>query len=404
MTLEGIRRMKRDLQEDAKKSAQKDPLTGEAIDLGEFNKTLPDIFQNEEDQAQFISYLSSKDTSRDKKYSKGAVDAYVDGREWTDQQEEFLKKHVEGFNLRRAEMSRLHDTFNVEYVRNIADTDKKIGFIVQKIGLEKTYALLVAQLHKVSLEDDKRFSKIVKSMIDEKGISSGKDVEAANAKVQAALQRFGMEDGELKGYVKKSIEMTGGAFDTGELNVLQKVAKERMGTLMTIYDVMRSGAISQGRAKELLSGVSAQRDLLEKSNVHLADIGKALHATITPEQRQEIRRVMIEGGDLQEVPETQIHTIADYKSVRERFSDKARRDRFLSALQTEARRLRRRPKDGHPDSFTPAQKDAFLDSFSASEEALQNDTKGRGIWATLLALIFKSKADIRTKAESSWPR
>lgn len=393
MGLEGIRRVQRNIESADAKAANKDPLTGEQMELGEHDRSPSDVFQDPEEHKKFVSFLNGKDARR----AKAIIEAHADGREWTDAQNTFLDKSLGEYNLRRAEMSRLREAFSLEYIRNIADTDKKIGFIVKKIGLERAHNLLAGQFENLGYENDKEFKKIVKSMIDERAVSESTRAREANTKVEAALKRIGLSEAELGTMVKKSMSMTSG-FDAGEQAELTRVAKEKMGTLMTLADVISGSAISHRRTRGMIAGFQEQRDLLRQSNIHLADIGKALYATITPEQRLEMQRVVVEGGEMKELPETNVNTIPEYKEARDAHTQAEREKRFKDHMKAELKKLKK-----GPGAASPAEKDKIKDDFVENEFGAQEKRKGRGIFAALLALIFKTKADLRSEVDTIWP-
>lgn len=389
-----LRKVRRSIEEKAEKAAVKDPLSGEQMELGAYAKSQEDIWQDSEEQARFLQFLGAKDSRK----AKPIIDALTSGRLLTENQQSYVNESVTGFNTRRAEMGRLEQIFTPDYVRDIADTDKSVGLMVKQIGLERAHELLRGQLEKLSLEDAKAYSKLVKSMSDERTLSEGGWTTYVNNKVTHTLGRIGIAQEDMGGYVASSLNMTTG-FDRAARTHLESAARENMNIFMKIADSIGAKKISRGRAESFIDSFEKQRDLLQKSNLHLADIAKVLKASITPEMRLEMQRVMIEGGEMKGVPETNVNTIQELRAAREEFEEGAVKKRFGEALKAESKRLKKRSLS----AYSPAEKSAFIDSFTDSEVSLQKKKVGRGIFTALLNLFLKSKPDIKTHAASLWP-
>ncbi|TSC63197.1 MAG: hypothetical protein Athens041674_304 [Parcubacteria group bacterium Athens0416_74] len=389
-----LRKVRRSIEEKAEKAAIKDPLTGEQMELGEHAKSQEDIWQDPEEQAKFLQFLGAKDSRK----AKPVIDALENKRLLTESQQTYIDESVRGYNTRRAEMGRLEQIFTPDYVRDIAETDKSVGLMVKQIGLERAHELLRGQLEKLSLDDAKSYSKLVKSMSEERTLSEGGWARSVDAKVSTALEKTGIPESELGRYVTKSINLSSG-FDSGEKTMIERTARESMNTLMKVADIVSGSAISHRRARTLIESFQHQRDVLQQSNLHLADIAKVLKASITPEIRQEMQRVMMEGGEMKGMPETNVNTIQELRAAREEFEEGAVKKRFGEALKAESKRLKKKSLS----AYSPAEKSAFIDSFVDTEVTLQKKKIGRGIFTALLNIFLKSKPDIKTHAASLWP-
>lgn len=393
MGMESAKRLQRTLEEKAAKSSHIDPLSGEHMDIGAHERTASEIWQDEKEQPLFADFLKEKSTAR----AKSLLGNLVEKKALTPAQEDFLEESRKEFNTRRAETERLRTSFTVEHVRDIASTNKTISQMIGKIGAEAARDLLMDQVEKLAFSDEAKFKKITESMKQAHAIEHGARANSIDARVNAALTRMGITEKSYAGAVESSMGLAAGVTYQTEAQ-LRLLAKRHMGTLMTIADIFSLNAVSDSRAQQAIRAFEVQRDLLRSRNVHLADIATVLKATITPEMRLAMQKVMIEGGSMDKVPDTNVDTIAQMRSAKEDLSDDARKKRFADALRAESKKLKKAPR-----SFLPAEKDTFLDRFANSEDELQNKKKGRGVFATLLALIFKSKADIRTHAETLWP-
>ncbi|MHB1086948.1 MAG: hypothetical protein ACYCZ0_04345 [Minisyncoccota bacterium] len=389
-----LRKVRRSIEEKAEKAAIKDPLTGEQMELGEHAKSQEDIWQDPEEQAKFLQFFGAKDSRK----AKPIIDALENKRLLTESQQTYVDESVRGYNTRRAEMGRLEQIFTPDYVRDIADTDKSVGLMVKQIGLERAHELLRGQLEKLSLDDAKSYSKLVKSMSEERTLSEGGWTAYVNNKVSHTLERIGIAQEDMGGYVASSLNMTTG-FDRAARTRLESAARENMNIFMKIADSIGAKKISRGRAESFIDSFEKQRDLLQKSNLHLADIAKVLKASITPEMRKEMQRVMLEGGEMKGVPETNVNTIQELRAAREEFEEGAVKKRFGEALKAESKRLKKKSLS----AYSPAEKSAFIDSFVDTEVTLQKKKIGRGIFTALLGIFLKSKPDIKTHAASLWP-
>lgn len=389
-----LRKVRRSIEEKAEKAAVKDPLSGEQMELGEHAKSQEDIWQDPEEQAKFLQFLGAKDSRK----AKPIIDALENKRLLTESQQTYVDESVKGYNIRSAEMGRLEQIFTPDYVRDIADTDKSVGLMVKQIGLERAHDFLKSRLDTLSREDAKAYSKLVKSMSEERTLSEGGWARSVNTKVSAALEKTGIPESELARYVTKSLGLSSG-FDSGEKSMIERTARESMNIMMRVADIVSGSAISHRRARTLVESFQHQRDLLQKSNLHLADIAKVLKASITPEMRLEMQRVMIEGGKMKDMPETNVNTIQDLRAAREEFEEGAVKKRFGEALKAESKRLKKKSLS----AYSPAEKSAFIDSFVDSEVTLQKKKVGKGIFTALLNLFLKSKPDIKTHAASLWP-
>lgn len=389
-----LRKVRRSIEEKAEKAAIKDPLSGEQMELGEYAKSQEDIWQDPEEQAKFLQFLGAKDSRK----AKPIIDALENKRLLTESQQTYVDESVKGYNIRSAEMGRLEQIFTPDYVRDIADTDKSVGLMVKQIGLERAHDFLKSRLDTLSREDAKAYSKLVKSMSEERTLSEGGWTTYVNNKVTHTLERIGIAQEDMGGYVASSLNMTAG-FDSAARTRLESAARENMNIFMKITDSIGAKKISRGRAESFIDSFEKQRDLLQKSNLHLADIAKVLKASITPEMRQEMQRVMMEGGEMRGMPETNVNTIQDLRAAREEFEEGAVKKRFGEALKAESKRLKKKSLS----AYSPAEKSAFIDSFVDSEVTLQKKKVGKGIFTALLNLFLKSKPDIKTHAASLWP-
>lgn len=394
MALEGIRKARRDIETETAKAAVKDPLSGEQMELGAHAKSQAEIWQDPEEQARFIQFLGTKD----KRKVKPIIEALSSKKLLTESQQEFVDETVTGYNIRTAERSRLESILTPEYVRNIADADKSIALMVKQIGLDQVHTLLRGQLEKLSLENEKEYKKLVASMAQERALSESGWAQTVDAKVTYALQRIGIPEDQLGRYVAKSMNLAGG-FDSGEKSALELAAQENMNPLMTIADIVSRSAISHRRARTLIESFQHQRTLLHDSNIHLSDIAKALNASITPEQRLEMQRVVLEGGEMKDAQETNVNTIQDYKSVKEEHSEKARDKRLedLILKKMKARKL------NDPSKLTDPDKLDIRKEFADGEEGLQKKHVGRTFFSALLSVLFPKRADLDAEALKKLP-
>lgn len=391
---ESFRRNRRETIEKEQRESIKDPLTGETMDIGEYDKTLPQVLQDAEGQRRFFSFLGGKDAVK----AAAIADAYAKGSSWTPAQETFVSDSLREFNRRRAELGRVEQTFTPEYLRNIADASPQISAIVNMVGIDSAHEVLLKKFENIGYEHPAAFSRMLNAMISAKNIATGDLARGADHRASEALRKIGTDESEIGSLTIKSMGMTAG-FDASEKVAIQKEARKHMGVLMKVADVVSGSRFSHNRAKAFIGAFEDQRKLFSDSNIQLADIGRSLNATVTPELRLEMRRMAVEGGAMKELPETNINTMQEMKSAHEDLSDAARKKRLTTAVEKESRRLGKKL----PSTWSPAERDNFLESYASSEMNLQSTKKGSGIFATLLSVLFKNKADIKTRAASLLP-
>lgn len=386
-----LKQLRREAAEKAQRESVRDPLTGEVMEIGEFKKTLPEVMQNKEDQGRFFQFLGAQSEST----AKEVIEAFAAEKELTPSQHNFVMKSLDGYNLRRAEMEKLKTTFDSTYVESIAEGNADIRRMIDQIGSDKAHSLLLRKLENLSVEKPKEFAAIVQAMRSDKDLVEGPLVRGANHRFAENLKRVGIDEGELLTHAKDSMHGTNASFSTTDLQAVEKQAREKMGIFMSLADTITRGGISHRRAKALMGAFAEQRDISRDIDTNLANIGKHLFASVTPEEKQQMRKVMFEGGFVEERPKTNVNTFTEYKPLHEQFSDEEREKRHRTYLKSELKKLKKKP-----EAVTQQDVDRINDSWVSGEIAEQAKYKPRGIFSALLALVFKSSDTLKKEAYS----
>lgn len=390
---ERLRAVRRENKEAERRNVYEDPVTGEKIAPEEHDRSLQEVIQSHDLQLDFFNFLGSVDKRR----AAALIESYSAGREWTDSQLKFLESNLTRFNARDAELERLNSVLSIEYVHSLAEVNGNISLIVAQIGAEKAQELLAKQLRKLGFSDPKGYAKVVEGMRKEREVSESPHLNHVNVRVRHYLERVGVPEERLGKYVKKSIDMRKD-FDSGEKRALEEEAKKNMGILMKLANFVSRGKISSARAENFIHAFKKQREYLHESDDFLSITANALNATITKEQRAEMRRILVDGGEIKDVPEANVNALQDVKSVCEQADGRLR-----TAIEKEARRLNKLPS-----AFTSQERDAVLDTFSQDEELVQKDNVGSGIFSAILKMLFGSRASIKNYAKKQtkkrlWP-
>lgn len=363
--------------------------------LGEFDRTEKEIHQDPRDRELFAQFLGAKDMKK----AKGVVDSLATDKPLTDTQNAFLDESRKAFNLRRAETARIKEMFSDEYLHDVARTDPRIARVIGVVGVEKAREIFMNQLEELAVTNDKDFKKLASSMGHAHTIENSNRAKKIDEQVAKALERMGITEETYFKAVGPSLNTPGGA-SYATVSELNRLAKENMGNLMSIVDIVSGNKISSRRAKAAVGAFEIQKDLLTKRDAQLKELGKTLAATITPELRVAMQRMMLHGEEMENVSKTNVNSIPDYIQVREtaekKHSSAERQKRF-------AHQITKKRAGRAITSLSATEKNELREQYVEEEERLQGAHKGKGIFAALVALLFTSKKDLQAEALKQLP-
>ena len=353
------------------------PVSGEAIELGDYDRTLADILGDKKEQELFINrYLY--DANPDE--AKEIADSLASGTLLSPEQTKLLEKVRETYNLRCAQIEKVQDGMTPEELIRIGGMDPRIKEVIGKIGAEKAAEVLGAQFQELALSDGKAFNRMVKSLQTIHQVETGPKAKALDLEITQTLESYGISEDAY-------FEATKDGITTKTKEHLDGLVAKQFGFFRTSVDWITGGGLSHRGGREMYMQLQDQEKLLAECDMHRKAIGKVLRGTLSPDVNLAMQKYMLEGGSIKEhTPKDTVQTIGDYKKVREEVLSQVHTipSRWEKYKIEEKKRLNNiRDWSQQPVAF-----EAMKDRFAQKEIQERQKHKSRGTLGALLAILF----------------
>ncbi len=349
------------------------PVTGEKMGLGEHDRTLRDVFSNEQESGLFLdSHFSAfalvngkteneKNTLAEKILKKEVLDS---------DEQKFLDDALKDYNQKRARYERVKEFLTPDEVKHIAANDPRIGQIVRQVGLDKAADFLRRDLESTVFEHTDTFNNIAAAMKATREIRMSKGAKKLEERMQAALSRADISGNKFEDIMAIA--------DETERNKKLKTAVREQLNLITSW---KTG----GRMKELQRIFANQNDLLLGCDKESNKIAGFLHGTLSDSTKESVIRYALGGTDAG--PEAKLGA-NDYREAKEKLTDQALEKRFREYKAAEEKKLR---GTNVGRQITADETSGIIDRFATQEYALQQKyNKPRGLIAVLIGAILNS--------------
>ncbi len=386
MGMENMYRMRaahKEMQEEEKTAH---PVTEEAMELGEYDRTLAEILGDRDEQDKFLNkFLWAKDPDK----AKDIVDSLAENTVLSPEQDKFLEQARVEFNLRSAEIEQVQEMLPAELV-HLKDIDPRIAQVIGKVGPDEAAEVLGAEFADLALSDPKVFKKMVGQMRHLREIRTSKEAAQREEDLTHMLAEFGIKEEDYWNATRSSAGMTSGV--TGETrDQLGKLVFDNYGWFKKTLDVISSGHFSANATRDLVANFEDQQRLLAECDKHMKVVGKVLQGTLTPEVRLMFQKAMTEGGLVKDKKvENNVKTIQDYRQVKNAFEPADMQKRWEEYKRAELKR-----RNITDITKQPVAAENIKNSFAQKELDQQKGFRAGGILAALIALLFGTKDDIK---------
>lgn len=396
--MESIDKMRSRHRQTEQEKTIRHPLKDEAMELGEHEKTLAEIFADPHEHDIFVNeYLPTIETTKIK--AKDIAESLLNGVALTPAQDTFLEKARMSYNFLRASSERMKESItDPVMLERIADADPRVREIIGKIGAENAGTLLSSKLDTLAASEPKVFKKMIENARSAQKLRESDRAAGIEKDLLDTLARFKIPEEKYFDAVEPSMGAASGRIDIATRTELERLAHEQLGLFGKSMDFITNGSVSYWRGKEMEGVFDRQRALLKEYDKHIAVIGKTLRGTINPDMNLAMQKFMLEGGNLAVKDTRNVITLKDYKTIAEEHTPDARKKRLKAYAVAEAKRMSKKFAD-----LSPTERGDIKDRFVNQEEALQKSKKGSGLIGALLTLLFPSKATLKSEADTIWP-
>jgi len=362
----------------------KHPVSGDAMELGEYDRSLADILHDKEEQDLFINrYLYDSNPDEAKEIAESLADGII----LTPKQTKLLEDVREKYNLRCAQIEKIQEGMTPEELIRVGDLDPRIKEVIGKVGAEKATELLSTQFQELALTDSKAFNRITKSLQALHGINTGPAAARLDHDISESLNDLHISE---DAYTEATRE--GNSSKTQEN--LQKIVAEQFGFFRKSVDFVTGGGLSHRGARELNMQFQEQQKLLAECDKHRTAIGKVLRGTLNHDVNLAMQKYMLEGGEIKDhQPKETIETLADYKKMKDHVQGMSSR---WEKYKTDEKKRLNNVKDW---SQQTAAFEDMKERFANNEMQDQRKQKARGTLAALLALLFNCRTKDTIKDE-----
>ncbi len=361
------------------------PVTDEEMKLGEHDRTLTDILDNDRTQDLFLNKFCYE---QDSAMAKDIVESLASDTVLTAKQTTFLEKMREDFNMRTAEVEKLQEILP-NMIGRIAENDPRIKEVVGKIGPEKAAELLGAEFILLAMSNTKQFRKTVKELRDLHDLETNPLTAHLERSVQESLRKYGISE-------EQYWEATQGGQNAATKDSLDTLAREQMGFFSKAIDsatgYVTGRSISNRRGAEMYQNYVDQSNVIEAADKHMKALGRILQGTLNKDVNLAIQRAMLTNTEVDENrSKDNLTTITQYNAIKEEVA--TIQPRWEKFRDSEAQRLSIKNL-----SSQPAALESMKDRFAAQEFQKQNEYRPSGVFIALLAFLFgtRSKDDIKS--------
>ncbi len=362
----------------ARKETLKHPVTGEDVELGEHDRSLAEILQDKQEQERFLNkYVFERKPVE----AQEIADALAGGTPLDPKQMKLLEAMRESYNLDRKRIELVSELLTGDELRRIASLDPRMKEVVGQVGPEAAAELMRAQLQDFALSDRRSFDRIVRAHKAMHDIGASKEAKNLDRELGALLAKYQIPE-------QKFFEATrSGAGAPETLENLRKLAAEEYGWFRKSVDFVSGNALSHRRGRRLVMNLQEQDALMRQCDTHRAVIGRFLRATLTPDVRMAIQKHLLEGGSLmkgvEQADTDTVKSVQDYRRIKEEANTLTARYAAYEKEECKRRKITDISKQ-------PALRDTLKDEFAKREVEARKKYKGRGVFGTLLLLLFGS--------------
>lgn len=356
-----------------KRESIKEPVTDEGIGLGAQDLSLADIFVNKREHDLFVNYFLP---SLDEEQAREFVEASVDKKALTEEQEIFLENARADYNRLRTQAEHIKKHLTLDDVGEMAERNENIRIIAGKIGKEQAAKFLTDHMEELAVKDTQNFEQIAGFLKTVHTMRNSREADMLDKRIENTLKKYGVTDEEYN----KAI--TAGAPKEIKRYLQNTVQEQLKGWRATL-----GFFVKRYRVGKLYASIEAQENYIEEINTHLVAVAQVLRDTLNPNTLLELQNAVLEGKKVVEKSETDAFTIEDFQSARAKMVPGEIKGRFLSALEQET--VKKHGKDKKWNDLNPAEKkeinnSAFKANFLDKEILSVKNDSGKRFLRTLL--------------------
>ena len=374
MSLERAFRMRASNAEAEKRESIRHPVSGEEMELGEHDRTLADILQDDNEQNLFINRFLYNTNPTEAVAIAASLES---GTMLSKKQTALLEKVRVDYNLRTAKIEKVREGMTPEELIRVGELDPRIKEVLGKIGPEKAAEFISTQFQELAISDKKAFERMVKALRSVHKISTGERATGLDHEITETLMSHGISE---DAYFKAA---RGGLTLETKAN-LDRLVAEQFGLFRKSIDWVTKGGLSHRGGRQMYQQLEEQQKLLADCDKHRKTIGTVLRGTLTQDVNLAIQKYMLNGGELKDHKQVDnVQTIGDYKEIKHNLDE--RPNRWEKFKKDEAKRLNIVDLSKQPVAL-----EEMKNRFATSEFQGQKDHRARGALAVLITLLFGS--------------